>query len=182
MPLADLNVDIHAFLQQFTPWQFKAPLSPDDFRWASIQLRARLTTSTTSGQVNYRAPANFNMLIFGIQAHLALNDPDGETVTVTGIGNPDVVSRMLMKAMNARVALQNSDRPGGAKIFEQNDKPLGNLVVPIGKPLEFFPPHMVKDAENLQMDVSLQDTAAAIVGGSTDYGVDILALLVRKST
>lgn len=180
--LADLNVDIHAFLQQFTPWSFKSPLTPDDYRWASIQLRQRLTTSVQSGQVNFRAPANFNMLIFAITGHLAFNDPDGETLSITGIGNPSVVDRILLKAMNVRIAFQNSDRSGGAKIFENQDKPLSNLLPHVGgKPLEFFPPYIVKDAENLQMDVSILDTGTSIIGGSTDVGLDLTALLVRVS-
>lgn len=173
--------DIVAYLRQFTRWRFKTPVDPDDYRWANVLMKATVTTAASSPATqNYRAPANFHMLIFGIEGHLAFNAITSETLSITGIGNPDVANRMLIKSMNARLAFTNTDRNGGTKIFENNSVALSSILPSVGgEPLKFNPPHVVPNGENLALDITMNDTTAAIIGASTDYGVNLKALFVR---
>lgn len=181
---SDQILDVHAYLSQFTDWKFKKPLTPDDYRWSSVNLRLRVTTTSnnTGGEVNYRAPSNYNLLLFEIHGHLAFNAWTTETIAIAGVGNPLVYERYALKASNCRVAFSNTDREGGTRIFDTNDKPLSNLL-PLtgGNPLKFNPPQIVRNGENLRMTLTMQDTGATIIGGSTDYGLDLTALLVRHS-
>lgn len=169
---------VEAYLKQFTEWNFKLPLTLDDYFWRSEQLRAAITTSATTGTVTYRTPANFNGLLFEIQGHLAFNAVTTETQSIAGIGNPGILERIALKAMNSRIALQNVDR--GWKLFSTADKPLSSILSILGgKPLVFNPPYILSDGEALQMDITSQDTAASVIGGSTNVGLDLIALFVR---
>lgn len=172
-------LDVRAYLRQYTTWNFRTPLGPDDYFWRTEQLKSAITTSATTASVTYNAPANFNMLIQKIRGHLAFNNGDGETLSIDGIGNPFVKDRMLLKAMNTRLALQNTGRT--AKVFSTADLPLSSILESVGgKALDFsLAPLVVPDGEGLQLDISTQDTASALIGGSTDMGVELVALFVR---
>lgn len=174
--------NIVGYLRQFTKWRFKTPVDPDDYRWATVQMKQTVTTGNAAGvpTTSYRAPANFHMLVFGIEGHLAFNSLSSETLSVSNIGNPSVQDRLLIKAMNARLAFTNTDRNGGTKIFENANLPLASVLDYLGgQPLAFEPPHVVPNGENLQLDITMSDTTAAVIGGSTDIGINIKALFVR---
>lgn len=171
---------IEAFLKTFTDWNFRTPLSPDDYFWRDETLVATITTSATTGQVTYRGPANFNGLIWEVRGSLAFNAATTETLSITGsggttgIGNADVDARVLLKAMNYRLDLKNVDRE--QKIFGTAAKPLSDLL---RDPLKCDPPTTLPEGEALQLDIASEDTTAAIMGGSTDVGVSVLMLFVR---
>ena len=169
------------FLQQFTRWGMKWPLSPEDYYCTSIQLVAAILSGTTTGQVKHNCPSNFVTLIFGIEGHLAFNLPASETLSVTNLGNLTVQDRVLLKAMNTRLALQNENRKA-YKYFETADKPLSAILKTAGgTPLEFMPPIIASPADVLVLDISTQSTESTIVGASTNVGVDLHVLRVRAS-
>lgn len=169
---------IEAFLKHYTEWNFRTPLSPDDYFWRDETLVAAITTSTTTGQVTYRGPANFNGLLWEVRGSIAFNSVTTETLSITagttGIGNPDLDARVLKKAMNMRLDLKNSDRE--QKLFGTAAKPLSDLL---RDPLKCDPPHVLPDGEALQLDIATQDTTAAVLGASTNIGVSLLMLFVR---
>jgi len=162
-----------AWLQQFTPNPIQTPLTPHEYEQVAITMRTRLTTSTTSGNQTFRVRSDCALLIKSIRGHLAFNDPDGETLSITGLGNATVLDRIMIKSMNCRLQLENQDRT--VPLFAGGqDLPLSQILCHIGgKPVEFDPPHIVLPGQTLSLNTALQDTASAIVGGSTDYGVQI---------
>lgn len=170
-----------AWLQQFTPWQLQSPLTPHEFEQAAITMRTRLTTSTTSGTQTFRVRSTHVLLIKSIRGHLAFNAVTGETLAITGVGNPGVLERMQIKAMNCRMTLENQDRT--IPLFAGGqDLPLSQILTNLGgKPLEFDPPHIVLPGQTLSLATTLQDTTGAIVGGSTDYGVQVDGYWLRVS-
>ena len=169
------------FLQQFTRWGMKWPISPEDYYWTSVQLKAAILSGTTTAQVKHNCPSNFVSLIFAIEGHLAFNNPDGETLSVTNLGNLGVKDRVLLKAMNTRLALQNENRKA-YNYFDTADKPLSSILKTAGgTPLEFFPPIIASPADVLVLDISVAETESTIIGGSTDSGVDLHILRVRAS-
>lgn len=170
-----------AWLKQYTPWEIKTPLTPEEYECVAITMRTRLLAGTTSGQQNFRVRSNHVLLITTIRGHLAFNDLDGETLAITGLGNPDMHDRLFIKAMNCRMDLMNQDR--NIKIFEGGQTlPLAQLLpMTGGEPIRFDPPHIVMPGQTIQLDTTLNETAAALVGGSTDYGVQIDGILVRVS-
>ena len=176
---AGVMLDIVEYLKQFTTWNFKAPLTADDYRWASYQMRATLNSTTTTAQVTQRVPANWNALLYAIQGHLAFDAITAETLSITGVGNPGIQDRILMKAMNTRIDLQVSDRQ--EKLFETAVKPLSNLLTVVGgEPFTMNPPHFIKGGDTIQLDLSLGETTAAVIGGAYRAGVDLKILLVRN--
>lgn len=178
----DRDSSIIRFIRQFTDWRFKAPLGPDDYFWRSEQLKAAISASVTSGSVVFTPPANYNCLIFGIEGLLAFNNATGEPVQIAGIGNPGVLERMALKAMNVRLDLQNVGRT--QKIFGTASKPLIDIYEAIGgKKFDMRGiPYALPDGEQLQLDISVADTtsgASGVIGASTDVGVSLECLYVR---
>ncbi len=172
--------DVIKFLKQYTAFPLELPLTNGDYRDVLIRLRGTLTTATTSTTDEYKVPTTHMLLIQEIRGTVAFNDPDGETLSITGLGNPFVLDRIAIKGMNCRATLQNTDRSAENIIGENRNVPLSSLMeVGGGAPVKFSPPHPVLAGQALELAVELTDTAAAIVGGSTDYGILINATLVR---
>lgn len=173
--------DAAKFLSQYTTHPIQLPLTNETYRWVFPTLAVSLTTTTTSDVNEYKLPNTHHLLITKIQGHLAFNNPDGETLSITGLGNPSLRDRIALKAMNCRMKLINTARTG-EQIFPNNDLALSTLIEAAGGgPIELPTPHFIHAGDTLEMTAALQDTAAAIVGGSTQYGVVVHGLLIRKS-
>lgn len=183
-PQGLVDTDIIKYLRQFTNWRFKTPLTPDDYFWRAETLKSTITTAALTGSVTYTPPANFNALLFSIEGLIAFNAITAETLSVMnaagtlGIGNPNLVERVLMKAMNTTLALQNVGR--SAKIFSTNNLPISAILPGIaGEAMRFKVPYPLPDGEQLQLDLSTVDSTAAVIGGSYDAGIVAKFLFVR---
>lgn len=177
-------LNIIDYIRQFTDWRFKTPLTPDDYFWRVEQVLAQLGTSATTNTATYTPPANYNGLIFGVHAILSFQQITLETLSVTaaggatGVGNISLVDRILMKAMNTLVDLQNVGRT--QKLFGTNSKPLSDLLSVVGgQPIAWPIPYVLPDGEQLQMDLKMQDTTAAVVGGNYQAGLGLNCLFVK---
>lgn len=172
--------DVVKYLKQYTGYPLSLPLDNGDYRKITLRLRATLTTAATSATDEYKVPTTYALLIHSIRGDVAFNNPDGETLNITGIGNPMVLDRIALKAMNCTASLVNRDRSDEKIIGEKRDVPLSALMDLVGgKPEEYDPPHIVLGGQTLQGSFALTDTGASIVGASTDYGFVINATLVR---
>lgn len=167
-------------------WELGKDLSPEDYRAIAVPLYAILGASNTSGTDSYRTPTTHNFVIEQVRGHLALQAFDGELLTMNhasdntkGVGGPDVVGRMLMKAMNARLDLKNSDRE--QKLFDNHPLSLASILSAVGgQPLDWSAePHIVPAGETLQFSASLINVDAKMLGGLTEYGVTLIGKLIR---
>ncbi|MDO8688542.1 MAG: hypothetical protein Q7R39_00770 [Dehalococcoidia bacterium] len=156
-----------------------ASMGPEDFRKVAETLKATLNSAAAyTGQATFRAPATHNFVIEKILAHLVFKAPTTETASIVGIGNPSTIDRMALKAMNCKVDLQNTDR--AQKVIETNSLSLAALHRAAGgEPMEFEPGHILLAGEQVQMDLSLIDTTASVVGGDTEYGLVLVGTLIR---
>lgn len=180
------GMDIKSFLQQFTPYQLArdGSLSPRDFRNGAVTLRSRVTSSNASSPPNdeakFSVPDTHNLLIWGIRGHVEFNAPTSESAALSVFGNADIRDRIALKAMNARLSLQNETN--SEALFMNKEMPLSSLLeVAGGKPLDFALPMIVPGNNVLAMAVSFLDqSTASIIGGSTDYGLIFEATLLRR--
>ena len=167
--------NVRDYVSQFVDFPLPpGPISPEDVKWHSEQIKVTLTSSVKSGDKDWNGPANFYSLILGIEAHLGWTDISTETLSISGLGNPLTEDRMLAKAQNIKVSLENTDRTGSLSYF--TNKRLSSFV----KGIVWFPiPIIVPRAEAMKVSVAYVDEAADMVSGSTDVGLDLWALQVR---
>lgn len=148
----------------------------------------------------YRTPGDYSLVIGEIRAHIALNalGAEGEQIGGGGTGllqMPGMQSRVIAKAMNARVSLVNADRDN-LKLIENDitntSSPLGvygtlalSSLMPMagGSPIRLIAdgdvmPFLVPANERLRMTVSVNDADTA--GLPTEYGLVLMGAFVRS--
>ncbi|MFA6168565.1 MAG: hypothetical protein WC700_18210 [Gemmatimonadaceae bacterium] len=154
-------------------------LSSGELRPVIIPLQATLTTSVlTLSDSNYVVPSDQDLYIYSIAGYLASNALASEPTAMLGWLNLDPSERFLVKAMNCVVQLEDVSRT--YKFFEGREATLASIMPPFGSPVQFpvETPIPVSAKHSLKATFTLQDTAAATVGASTDYGVQITGVLV----
>lgn len=152
-----------------------------DERVVIVKLSGTITTSTTNYQQSdtYQVPADEALFIFAIKGLLGLNAPTAETLTITGLGNPDVRSRIALKAMNCRISLKDQDEPRDI-VADAESLVLADILPGSGGDLFVFPePDLVPPGHVIKATMALTDTTASVVGGSTDYGLYLIGKQVR---
>lgn len=162
-------------------------LSPEDYRAEIVPLVKQFAVGDTSGSQTFRAPATHNFVIEQIMGVCALVDFANETLNLSTekVGdfssNPNIPARVLMKAMNCRVTLQNTDRS-----VNVIDGGLGSLnlsaILPMvgGRVIDYSSkPHILPAGETLSMTATLIQNVANIRGGATEYGLLLVGTLVR---
>lgn len=135
-----------------------------------IPLIVTLPTSASAYSATYDtfvSKSDQILLISEIRPIVAIRAVTSETLTITNVGNLNSVrEREAMKAGNARATLklpdQNWDLTEDAVALPLNTAP---IILPRGREL------VIPPTQKVRMTVALTDTTAAIVGGSTDYGV-----------
>lgn len=162
-----------------------------------LHLRTTMSSTQMSPGVDiYRTPGDYALVIGEIRAHIALNVLSEEEDGATGLLQiPDMQSRVIAKAMNARVSLVNADRDN-LKLIENDitntSNPLGvygtlalSTLMPVagGSPIRFITdndvmPFLVPANERLRMTVTLNDATTA--GPSTEYGLVLMGAFVRS--
>lgn len=162
-------------------------LDPESYRGVIIPLFARLAATADSGSQTFRAPATHKLAIKKIYGHIALNALASETLDLSAVmvGNftnsPMLSERVLMKAMNARLTLKNTDRSQNIIDGGFNSLTLVSLLPMFGGQVADFSdaPHILPAGETLELAINLVQTAASILGGATEYGVIIVGDYVR---
>jgi hypothetical protein len=167
-------------------------LGPEDYRAEVVPLIVSIASPATSGNDAFRALKTFNFMIARVRGLLELVAPMDEPLALVnstdatkGVGNPTVSERRLMKAMNARLSLQNTDR--NQSIFDHNAMPLSAIMPAAGgQPLDFGEaPHILPAGENMELDVALVQGSTnaaddtAVLGANTEYGVALEGWYVR---
>ena len=171
----DLALDFHK--------RFKAKNAVDE-ELVLIDMMATISSTTASATANsakYAVPSESGLYIQELHGIVALNEPRSETLAITGLGNPDVMARILMKAMNCRVTLRDLDEPRDI-MPDRTEVPLAPFVSAIGGKPIILPqggPDFVPPGHNLQLTAKLKDTNAAIIGGETLYGFVLVGKQVR---
>lgn len=145
----------------------------------------------------YRTPGDYALVIGEIRAHVAINKPSDEEASPGAglLAIPDMQSRVIAKAMNARVTLVNADRDN-LKLIETDisntSSPLGvfgtlalSSLMPMagGAPMRLIAdgdvmPYIAPANERLRMTVAVSD--ADVAGGATEYGLVLMGAFVRS--
>lgn len=158
-------------------------IDPEKYRGIAVPLYTTLDDTTTSGYDVYRVPTTHDFIIEKILPHVVLTDL--ATEVATPIGNaavPSVADRIAMKAMNAQIDLQNTDRV--QKIIDNHSLSLASLLSAAGGNILDFTgtPHKIPAGETIRLDVKYAATGAAAANmekGKTQYGVVLVGKLVR---
>lgn len=154
-------------------------LSPAVVRGVGITLSAALTTSLTQSTVKYRIPADQELIIFSIHGFLKFTTLNSETTAILTWLNLEPSERWFVKSQNCNLGLKNFDR--SLDVFEGDGVvPMSAITPPVGVPMYFHPeaPCIFNAGHTLQATFTLSDTTAAIVGGSTTYGVVLTGNLI----
>ena len=147
-------------------------------RGVGIAMQAALA-STTPGTDEYSIPSDQDLVILGIQGYLQMPSLHTEPQVVAS-ANVDPSERWFVKAQNCTVQLLHKDR--SLSIFDQRALPLSAITPPVGQTM-WFPPEMpiiIPGSHRLVATFTLVDSTAAIVGNSTNYGVNLIGALVAK--
>ena len=177
--------DVRAYVGQYSDYPIgvdaqgrPGPISGEHIKWTCVPITMTLGGANVDDDDNtYNGPANFVSLVFGIEAHLGMNDISAELLSVSNIGNPSLPDRLMLKAQNYKVSFENIDKEGGAKIFN-SAKRLSSLMHPgVWLPI----PIVVPKAETLKVTIDSVDEAADVTGGATVVGLDVWILQVRCS-
>ena len=156
-------------------------VSPAELRPIAIPMQATLTTSvTTLADTIYNVPSDQDLYIQSIMGYISFNALASEPTAMLTWLNLDPSERVLVKAANCVVQLENTTR--NYKVFDHREAVLYSLMAPMGMPLQWpvETPLPVPAKHSLKATFTLQDTATATVGASTDYGILISGVLVPR--
>ena len=156
-------------------------------RPAAVTIAVAINTGTSGGSASddFRVPEDEDFVIEEIRGHLSFNNWDGETLTITGLGQPTPTDRIAIKAYNARILLENIDSK--RKLFDENDISLGDILAASGgQPIRggsgLRPAFVIAHGQTLRMTATLRDTASALVGGESNYGVTLVGVFLSRAT
>lgn len=167
-------------------------LGPEDYRAEIVPMIVALASPTTSDSDTFRALKTFNFMVSRIRGLLQLLAPFDEALAwvsaanaANGVGNPTPEQRRLIKAMNCRLTLQNTDR--NQDVFDGAAMPLSAIMPELGGALIDLSeaPHILPGGEQFQMTATLvQGNSNAtdnttIIGANTEYGLSLEGYYVR---
>lgn len=166
-----------------------------------IHFRIPLTAATglAGGKDIYRVEGGYDLLVWEMRAHIALNAITSEALSsVAGslLGIAGAKNRVAVKAMNARATLKNIDKDG-VEIIDTNvtdSTGVTAVTLPLWAimrtPVKWCEgndvmPLIVPEGDRLQCDIKLTDVTADATpvtnaGGATEYGVTLIGGLVRS--
>lgn len=165
-----------------------------------LNLRTTLDSTKTGDIDEYRIDGGYHLLVLEVRGHIAMNQISSEAFagaagTLTSFGG--IEQRTAVKALNCRVNLYNPDREAMKYIETDVQNSAGMLasqmalssLMPVanGRPIKFIDgndimPLLVMEGDRIRMSAQLIDTDAAIVGGQTEYGLDLVGFFVRART
>lgn len=171
-------------------------LTFDDYRPEFLPLSKVLGPTANNGspsysdEVIYTVPSEKSLVVVEVTPRVAFNKPALEVKDLTmtdatkgfgtGVGIQD---RLLLKAMNCRVLLQLKDAT--QQLFGDVGLRLSDINPEAGYQLPWHQfPLIVPQNQVLKLNLSLIATATAddlkLVGGDTEYGLNLMAFLVRS--
>ena len=154
-------------------------LSPAVVRGVGVTLSAALTTTTTQASVKYRVPSDQELIVFSVHGFLKFAAISAEPTAILGWLNLDPSERWFVKTQNCNVGVKNFDR--SLEMFDGDGAvPMSAITPPVGSPMFFHPeaPCIFNAGHTIQATFTLGDTTAAVVGGSTTYGVILTGNLI----
>jgi hypothetical protein len=143
----------------------------------------------------YRIPGDYTLVVGEMRAHIALNELSSEVVSTGLLSSASIDSRIICKAMNARVTLVNPDREN-LKVVEtvinNSANPTGlsgtlslASLMPAagGAPARWIGdgdamPLLFPGNERVQLRVSLTEAETGLL--QTEYGVVLLGAFIRS--
>ena len=148
-------------------------------RGIGIAMQAALSTAITTATDEYSIPSDQDLVILGISGYLQMPTLNTEP-QVIAFSNVDPSERWFVKAQNCTVQLTHKDR--SLDIFDQRAIPLSALTPPVGAAMWFPPelPIIIPGSHRVVTTFTLTDTTAAVVGNSTNYGLNLIGALVAK--
>lgn len=153
-------------------------IGPGDYEIVTVTLKKSLLAGTTTGNDTYPAPGNRQIIIGEIHPHLALINAAGESLAIANLGNPSLADREILKMMNCRVQLQVKNH--SLDLFQNASKTI-SLNSLRKRPMNLWhAPYIVPMGGLLQMDATLVDTTAAVVGGETEYGLMLVCIQIKR--
>ena len=154
-------------------------------RPASIPLHRNIT-SGSGGTDSMKIGSDVDFIVHEVRGYLSFNNWDGESdLAVDGLagGWPGPRDRAYLKASNCKLKLKNKDNK--LDIFEEEDLVLSEILCSVGgHPLKYGgetrPAWVIPNGTTIEMTATLQDTAAVLIGASSDYGVIISGVYMPK--
>lgn len=136
---------------------------------------------------SYKVPTGYKLAISEIRGHLATLDLDSEDGVNIGaiVNNLSLQDRILAKAMNCRIKLQNQDT--NDNIVEDTNRFSDGMslatILPLvgGEPIRFAPPleHTIPSGHTVKMTASIVSNATGLDVAPVEYGVTIVGTLVK---
>lgn len=153
-------------------------------RKIAIPLIATIDSDTTNSEGTDTWTALSDEVAFWeeVRGTLRVNDWSGESLAMSAIGNPGVRDRLLVKASNCRIKLEDVDDSLPLVQTGTNEATiaLADILPAIGgKPLPYLVPELFPPGHKIKMTATLQDTASDIIGAETEYGVVLIGTAVR---
>lgn len=165
-----------------------------------MNLRVTLDSTKTSDTDEYRIDGGYHFIGYEVRAHVASNVISSEVYagaagTLTSFGA--LQQLIAAKALNCRVELFNPDREALRYIETDVQNAAGNVATSLslgsllplagGAPIKFCEgneilPLLVMEGDRIRMKATLNETAAAIVGQQTEYGLTIIGAYTRART
>ena len=174
--------DIHACFEEALRIAGFSEHGPVLIRPAQITMMVALLDATESGSYTYRIPNSSVFLIKEMRGHLSFNNWNGEVAVAAGLStNATPKERAYLKALNAKIRLENVDR--SQKITDENDLCLADILGCLGAaPIrwdELGPGFVVPSGQQLKMTATLSDSTAANTGASSDYGIVLSGVMLE---
>lgn len=165
-----------------------------------LNLRVTLDAAKLSDFDEYRIDGGYHFIAWEVRPHVAMNSLSTE-VAAGGAGSLGLIGgvqqRQLLKALNAQVELFNPDREAMRYIETDVQNSAGDLSTALrmsdlmsmagGGSILFasandIMPLLVMEGDRIRMKVTLADSAAAVVGQQTEYGLSLIGAFVRART
>lgn len=155
-------------------------VSQADIRGVGIALQGQLSSTVLTTTDLYRVPSDQEMVVLQAAGYVEFTSLNTEPTAILNYLNLDPSERLLVKAQNCSLQLEDTDR--SLQAYDARSIPLGAITPPMGAP-QFFPvdaPFLIAAGHTLQATFTLVDPTAAIVGNATNYGVLLTGALIPK--
>lgn len=163
-------------------------LGPDDFISNTVELKVDLDAALLTDKAEYQVPGEYRLYIFEIRALIAMNEFQSDEALGAGVLSiGGAINRTLAKALATQVKLVDVDEKNEKLLHDAGAEDLnaticlGSLIPAAGgEPIRFVDdndvfPLIIEAGHTLRMDATL----AEAMGGNTEYGLELVAVLVR---
>ena len=142
-------------------------MEPQSAHGDDIPLEVALLAGTTNADDTFKVGNEWNLAIWGYVGFLRFGSIASETFSVGG-QNPTFQDRAFLKMSNCVIDLLVDDSK--LRLIEDST-PLSAVTPPWGAEVKWAIPHIVPRGSTIRLKAQLKDTASAVVGATTQYGV-----------